>query len=223
MKLLQTIVFGLLISCSSVANSAEFSVLRQYVKPILVGVSDGKGNWKLQSHGSGIVIAPGYVLTAHHVVMDPEGSRISVVANNNRLTARVVKADEPNDLALLYVPAIDCPCIQVSTRPAEIDAEVFHVGYPLYAKFPIQYLTHGFVQDVQKGNLFITTNIAPGSSGGGVFTKEYGDYKLIGVITSAVQANQDSPFAPRAMMHWMALATPADIVRRFLKHTGAER
>lgn len=60
-------------------------------------------DFELSNWGRGIAVAPDKVLTALHVVEDPN-RKISVKIDGKWVDATIVARDEQNDLALLHIP-----------------------------------------------------------------------------------------------------------------------
>jgi S1-C subfamily serine protease len=78
--------------------------------------------------GSGFVYAPEHVLTNAHVVA---GTRsISVEQDGDRHTGRVVEYDPERDLAVVYVPGLSAPVMDMATTPAQSGADAIVLGYP---------------------------------------------------------------------------------------------
>lgn len=221
MKLLRTLALGIALCVAPFVHAAETSVLRQYVKIIIEYEPDAKGEWEDHGYGSVVVIAPGYALTARHVVGDPQSNQLRVTGQ--QLPAHVVKMDDKVDLALLKVPGLECPCIRISNNLPAIDDDIYVVGFPLYSVYQMQYLTHGNIQGVIGTRMFTTALIAPGNSGGGMFVKEADGYRLMGITSAVVLGPSQAPFAPKLVMNWMSIAIPADVIRKFLKGTLAEQ
>lgn len=103
----------------------------------------------------------------------------------------IVKKDVSKDLMLLYVPDLVSPYIEVASKNPVRDQDVTVVGYPFGLT---QFVTEGKFQDDVKLDdpmaqgpdaSFIATQapISPGNSGGGLFVKEGGKFKLAGVAS----------------------------------------
>lgn len=200
------------------SNAAEFSVVRQYVYPIVV--TTNKTN-AVFSTGSGVVIKEGYVVTAAHV--SPALEQTAYVNQGGLKPARVVKVDMLNDLALLAVD-VKCPCAPISvTSQVEIDATSYAVGFPLFLDYRLQILTPGLVQGLNNNNLITTTDTAPGGSGGGVFMKEKNTYKLIGMIKGVALLDIGPPVMKIGQLQtWFVISTRSTTIKTFLVGTPAE-
>lgn len=162
-------------------NNVRFaSMPRASVHKIVVEVDD-----KPAGNGSGVMIAPMLMLTAAHVAK--AGPVLTV--DGERAPVRVLRVDPVKDLALLMV-AVGCPCADLATGPIKVDRAVTTVGFPYNHILGTQVLTEGRVQGTNsEGGTIITSPVARGNSGGGVFIKEHGRYKLVGIVVGVVQAN----------------------------------
>lgn len=196
--------------------AADFSVIRQYVYPIVVTTD---GSQTIVSSGSGIVIRDGYMLTVAHVVQKRDQT---IFVNDAGLKqARVVKVDPINDLALLAVD-VKCPCAQISaSKRIEIDSVAYAVGFPLFLNFRLQVLTVGHVQGIRNGDLITTTVTAPGGSGGAIFTKEKTGYRLIGIIKGVAVIDIGPPIMPvEQLQGWFVVSTRSTAIQTFLQSTN---
>lgn len=138
--------------------------------------------------GSGVVIAPGVILTAKHVTSGAKQIQVEQLGNTYTSTRIIETAG--NDISLIVAPGVACPCAHLSTFEGRIDDPVVAIGWPL--SLGVQILTHGHVQGVWQGGdageprLVATTNIAPGNSGGGLFrfNDANGRWELAGITVA---------------------------------------
>ena len=79
--------------------------------------------------GSGFVIAPKHVLTNAHVVAGVDRPQVRVGGTGSRLDARVVVFDPRRDLAILYVPDLSAPVLDLDDSGSRGDQAVV-AGYP---------------------------------------------------------------------------------------------
>lgn len=84
------------------------------------GDSNGSSREVLQSSGSGVVIAEGYVLTNYHVV--DSATSLEVTSGDKTYTATVAGSDETLDLAVLKVDNLDIAPVTIG------DSDVLNVG-----------------------------------------------------------------------------------------------
>lgn len=165
------------------------------------------------STGSGVVIAPGRVLTAAHVVANATFLQVQKVSEPDKLVARVAAVCHDCDLALLEVSD---PRLMDGLTPAELGElpdrreRVSVIGYPVggeeisitegvVSRIEIQHYSHS-----QRNLLAITVDAAinSGNSGGPV----YRDGKVIGI---AFQTHRDGEN--------IGDVVPTTFIRRFLK------
>lgn len=176
------LVLSSLVGCASKEVPPE----RTYVR--LLASTDG--------NGSGVVIAPGLILTAKHV---------AVFANNlylepEHIPVKLLRESKDHDIALLEVKGVQCPCAPISSDLRDrLDELVTVVGYPLHGAVKLQVRTQGHVQGIRLGELVLTAPVTFGNSGGGVFDL---DGKLIGILTGVAQ----QPF----LIGIMEAASPAN-------------
>ena len=153
------------------------------------------------SFASGVVLAPGIVLTAQHVAMSPglhvDGGKAKgeVVAVGNMAQL---------DIALLQFPAPEatCPCARLADSPALLDEPVWIVGYPGGITQVVSVGTAQGTTDIiiytpmgpeNFGRRLITTApVMSGNSGGGVFVRRNGEFQLVGLL---VEGNRTLSFA----------------------------
>ena len=86
------------------------------------------GTCGLESTGSGFVVAPGYVLTNAHVIAG--GRTIRVKAATGMYDATPVVFDPELDVALLRVPDLLAPALQLAGNDPEQGTPAAVLGYP---------------------------------------------------------------------------------------------
>ena len=130
-------------------------------------------------NGSGVMIAPGRMLTAAHVAAIDE--QYPLLLDGKRV--KVLKIDEPLDLALLEVEA-DCPCVPLASAMPDRDTLVAVVGFPVYREGVPQFLTEGRIMGKDSTRPRITSAVlaAPGNSGGGLFVFNDDKWELVGIV-----------------------------------------
>ena len=132
-------------------------------------------------NGSGVMIAPGRMLTAAHVAAID--AQYPLLLNDKRV--KVLKIDEDLDIALLEVEA-DCPCVPLVSNVPDQDTPIAVVGFPVYRPGVPQFLTEGRIMGKDSTRPRITSAVlaAPGNSGGGlfVFNNNLRQWELVGIV-----------------------------------------
>lgn len=184
--------------------------IEQAVAFVSVEYQKPNSNRRYIESGSGFFVAPGYLITNHHVVA--EGLRAASAAIKVRVfsgtdasqffTAEIVKTDPKADLAMLHVLG-DLPAIQ----PMQIDAslpgkqtEVFAFGFPLGTMLdrsrlgPNVCLRRGYVSRmINDGtNIEADLNIDKGISGGPLVDE---NGMVRGVIKAMAGSDYNKAFA----------------------------
>ncbi len=142
-----------------------------------------------QSLGSGVIVsADGYILTANHVVEGADEIKVALASGGQELTAKVVGADAPTDVAVLKITGKDLPIITMAdSDKLEVGDVVLAVGNPFGVG---QTVTMGIVSGTGRTALginqyedFIQTDAAinPGNSGGALVDA---DGRLVGINTA---------------------------------------
>jgi S1-C subfamily serine protease len=205
-----------------VASSAEFSVIRQYSKPVVVS-KQILGRETPVGNGSAIVIAPSYMITAAHTVLKDPAMMLSVGVEGTQLAKlTVVKVDPVVDLALVSAPEIKCPCATFASG-IERDEQAWTVGFPKFGYYHTQFVTTGTMQGMLNGRIVATPNAAPGSSGGGIFVKRGAEYQFAGVVVAIGADSQGPiPLGITQETQWITFSVPASTVKAFLKGTPSE-
>lgn len=126
--------------------------------------------------GSGVVIAPGYALTAAHVVDDVAGFAPVLVVGGAETTFTVVAIDRARDLALLSAPTFDVqPVVVADSGALTRGQDVTAIGFPVGLRSVT--FTRGVVSSPAqefRGRTFVQTDAAinPGNSGGPLVDSE---------------------------------------------------
>lgn len=217
---------------STLTWSADFTPARQYVKPIIAyyQTDSAKDVDKKTGRiipvqagfsGSGVVIAPGYMLTAAHV-MSHSGLDMFVRLSDTEVKfAKAIKVDKDVDLALVRV-AVQCPCAPIGSDMPTIDEAVVSIGFPYYLLYETQLATEGRVQGFRGFQVISTATTAPGGSGGGLFGKEDGVWKLNGIVTNIASTPLEGLQGPGRQLHtWFQFSTGTKTIRSFLIGTPA--
>ena len=162
-------LFLFLIGCGP---SAATLVTKQYQRTAFITVvCDGIGV------GSGVVIAPDYVLTAAHVVDCEDGLMVVATETYDGL-ATVVTRNSERDLAKLYVPGIRGPSVEIGPAPSPGDTVCLSPAYPRRdRKCGEVYFERG---DGPNNRIRFSAKVEPGNSGSGLYDS---DGRLVGIVT----------------------------------------
>lgn len=153
------------------------------------------------SWGTAFVVAPGYVLTANHVVSQRSQIRVGPVGTTSSgaprwLAAELVKADPVNDLALLKVSETP-PALKLNPSPSiPIGLEAYVIGYPQpRIQGASRKITAGIVngyrnpslKQPESGMLQISAEVSQGNSGGPVIAP---DGTVIGMVQKKISSTR---------------------------------
>ena len=143
-----------------------------------------------QGFGTGFIISKeGHVLTSYHVIQDTV--RIKIIIDDNLYSAKLIRKDSINDLALLKITGSFPALAFSSKRIAKMGQEVFTIGYPNPAlqgvnakltKGSINSLT-GIQDDLRLYQISIP--VQPGNSGGPLLDM---NGNVIGIIVAMLDA-----------------------------------
>jgi hypothetical protein len=212
-RILLAVVLLLSAACTPLAPTVPTAAVR----PVSVGGSNTC---------SAVVIAPKFALTARHCL-----SRDLAV---DGLPADYVTAAAPQneDVALIHVPGLRCPCASIGARPVPGDT-IVAVGFPVKAEgkqvvSPEAKVKHVGTVDalapwlgqipMLAGAVFIFSDrpiIDHGDSGGGVFVLQEREWKLVGINSIGVPVAPSSPFMPPVAESASGFV-PVDIADKFL-------
>ena len=145
---------------------------------------------QVNSTGTGFFVTRnGYILTCHHVIKDAKS--IKIVMGETQYTAKLIRDDPHNDLALLKINGSFQAIAFSSKHSAKMGQEVFTIGFPnpnlqgVSAKFTkgtINSLT-GFQDDLRLYQ--ISVPVQPGNSGGALLDDKG---NVLGVIVAQLDA-----------------------------------
>jgi tetratricopeptide (TPR) repeat protein len=165
---------------------------------VVIDVSDADG--KPQGNASGVVIAPGEVITNCHVAS--AGRTLRIKLGDARYPGTLHYADYDHDLCQLSVPDLAAPPVVLGDANSLIPGErVVAIGAPEGLELSISEGLISALRDYGDGSKVIqtTASISPGSSGGGLFD-EAG--RLIGLTTFFLKEGQNLNFA--LPVNWIA-------------------
>lgn len=136
-------------------------------------LGEGCGDSQL-NEGSSFVVAPGYVVTNAHVVAGT--TQVWADLDGRRLDAALVAFDDRLDLALLHVPELDAPALELASQERDRGTNGAILGYP-DGRFvvrpgavrqviaPVGHDIYGN-GEVQRRVYELQASITPGTSGG---------------------------------------------------------
>ena len=160
--------------------------------------------------GSGVVFAPGKMVTAAHVAEVTE----YVVYKGYKVPFTILFIDKRQDIAIIEVVGIECPCSPLSFDTPKVDEPVIKYGYALYPTTLMLNRTDGRFQGIitmEEGQqwMLVTTPAAPGDSGGGVFVKHGNRYLLVGILSALAATDQTGV---DVLVYHLALAIPISML-----------
>lgn len=136
------------------------------------------------AYGSGVAIASGpwgtQILTVQHVIVDAHDLR-ATLDDRRAVPARVIAADEKEDLALVQIDTPNRPVATLGTSfNVEPGTQIGVAGYPIPDAFEDEHLGtktsvfSGRISSLRKDALELDLPIIPGESGGPVFDAQSG-------------------------------------------------
>ena len=142
-------------------------------------------------YGSGIVVAPGKLITNCHVVRN--ASEIKLISQGRISYGRLAAQDVERDLCIVAAPDLDVPTVRFgSAQELVLGQSVFAAGYPGGGQFTF---SAGRVKGLHEayGSRVIQTSayFEPGASGGGLFDAEG---RLLGILTFKAASGGDFHF-----------------------------
>ncbi len=115
----------------AITRDPEVVAARQSVVKIL-GSACGVG-----VEGSGWVVRPGVVVTNAHVVAGQDDTRVLAGGRDPGLDAQAIAFDPRNDLALLRVPGLDAPALDIASEPRSGTSAAI-LGFPLNGPYDVR-------------------------------------------------------------------------------------
>ena len=179
--------------------------------------------WAQRSTGTGFAIAPGLVVTNHHVVAGCDTLEV-VVPGQGRRPARRIAEDAQADLALVYALGLPGTVASLRTTPARLGEQAYAFGFPLAGALASSgNFTSGLVSALRglgdrEGELQFTAPVQPGNSGGALLDRS-------GLVIGVVQGKLDAVRAARVtgdIPQNVNFAVSGEALARFLdKHQAA--
>ena len=144
------------------------------------------------SQGSGVVIAPGVIVTNCHVTQESHNVTVKVGREEYRATA--LASDEPRDLCQLTVSGLNAPPVALGgVGQLRTGQRVFAIGAPQGLELTISEGIVSSLRQLADGTMIQTSApISPGSSGGGLFDTSG---RLVGIVTFQHRFGQNLNFA----------------------------
>lgn len=134
-----------------------------------------------RGHGSGVFVAPGLVLTAAHVVLNPS-KRLDLRFNGGEIRpAEILWVSKERDIALLKAKGDDVSFARLRCDVPKIGEEVTMAGNPVGLE---EIIAFGRVAGDSRAigdwkSVFVISGpVIPGQSGGAVYDK---DHNLVGI------------------------------------------
>jgi S1-C subfamily serine protease len=115
----------------AITRDPEVVAARRSVVKIL-GTACGVG-----VEGSGWVVRPGVVVTNAHVVAGQDDTRVLPEGRDPGLEAQAIAFDPRNDLAVLRVPGLDAPALELASEPRSGTSAAI-LGFPLNGPYDVR-------------------------------------------------------------------------------------
>ncbi|MEO7195086.1 MAG: MarP family serine protease [Pseudonocardiaceae bacterium] len=150
--------------------------------------------------GSGFVVAPQRVITNAHVVAGTD--QVQVETPNGTLDAEVVSYDPEVDVAVLKVPGLRAPVLQLAPKPATSGVSGLVLGYPLDGPYTasaarVRDLIHLRGPDIYNAatvvrNVYtVRAQVRSGNSGGPLLDESG---QVLGLVFGAAVDNDETGF-----------------------------
>jgi tetratricopeptide (TPR) repeat protein len=162
------------------------------VSPSVMVVESLDGEGSAVAFGSGVVIAPGRVITNRHLIED--GASFRLEHGGAKWPAKLVSVAPDHDLAELSVAGLVAPAVVVrDSSSLAVGERVYAIGAPEGLELTISEGLISGLRDFDNARVIQTSAaISPGSSGGGLFDSEG---RLVGITTFYLEEGQSLNFA----------------------------
>lgn len=184
-------VIALVLVCQTAAAETPAEIFKRASPSVVVVESlDAKGS--VTAFGSGVVMAPGRVVTNRHVIED--GVIYRVERDGTTWRAKLIRVDSDHDLAELSVTGLTAPAANVrASSSLAVGEKVYAIGAPEGLELTISEGLISGLRDFDKSRVIQTSAaISPGSSGGGLFDAQG---RLVGITTLYLKEGQTLNFA----------------------------
>jgi hypothetical protein len=190
MKTIRELLKALLFSTLVIVGAVVLSTAYAAELDIPIATSVKLGDPDVGPMCSGTVIAPSAVVTAAHCL-----PYVTHVRSNDGALYKIeggYRMGDGADGVVLWVPGIQCPCAPIAERPAAVGDKVRAVGFPagkfsdtygvIIAIEPLPEEAREYLGLFNQREIYNTAEIAPGSSGGGLWRLEDDNrWVLVGV------------------------------------------
>ena len=189
-KLAAVLPLLFVVACTAHAKTASEVYEQAARSTVVVENIDAQG--KVQSMGSGVVLADGNVVTNCHVVKD--ANRLKVRSGDKEHPATLRYSDWDRDVCSLSSAGLSAPAAVVgSSKTLKVGAKVYAIGAPKGLSLTLSDGIVSSLRPVDGGHYIQTTAaISPGSSGGGLFDE---NGALVGLTTFYLSEGQSLNFA----------------------------
>ncbi|HWD68754.1 MAG TPA: MarP family serine protease [Solirubrobacteraceae bacterium] len=172
--------------------------------------------------GSGWVAAPGIVVTNAHVVAGESSTTVQLRGIGRHLVAHVLVFDPHNDIAVLRVPGLSAPALQLELTTPAVGESAAILGFPLNGSFALQPARLGDTQRTSTTNTYGNPAVRLISSLRGVVQSGNSGGPLVdagGQVIGTVFAEITNAPANRPS----GLAVPDSVVRSELRRAAGAR
>ncbi len=178
---------------SALAHAPQEVAQRAFSSTVTVLARDAGD--RLYSSGSGFVVSPHYVVTNAHVVARAATVSVRRIGDPRPLSvAAIERFNEDVDLALLYVPDLEAPPLELAAGGKVVVGDtVYAVGSPLGFEGTFSPgMVSGLRNLASMSLIQVTAPISPGSSGGPLLDVQG---RVLGVIVGTLTEGQNLNFA----------------------------
>jgi S1-C subfamily serine protease len=206
-------------------TALQNSAIVQDLMPSVVKVRGQAPSCSRSLEGSGFVIAEHRVLTNAHVVAGTD--EVSVDVGSAELSGRVVYYNPSVDLAVVDVPELTAPPLQVNTAPASAGSDAIVLGYPLDGPYTASAARIRSEINLSGPNIYddstvnrdvyeVYAEVRSGNSGGPLVTP---NGQVIGVVFGAAVGDSQTGFTLTAALVEKTLPDVTTLTQRV--STGA--
>lgn len=194
MKPRSLLLLALALPCAAGAD-IDFMLFHKLAPSVVKIEAHGNGRTAV---GSGVMVAPGAVVTNCHVTRDAQ--RIDIVKAGANYKVHAQKSDLTHDVCVLLAPNADFPVVEINHARPRVGQPVMALGYqggigPRFTGGEVKAL-----YDFDGGAVIQSTaSFQSGASGGGLFDA---DGRLIGLIS--FKNRQRVPYHFSLPVNWIS-------------------